>query len=244
MDYFRPSPMERPTPLWPQNDMKTASTPWSSESFTMRKTSMNLPWATPSTMGKSPTSTSPWVVGFIKRPSGYGSMTMAPSQAISAPRAPTSSLISLTSTLPPTTASTPPSLLYLHGSDTYSRDLEATSTSSKPLWPRLMTGAWHKRSRGTERSTTTSHILWSKSKSISRTLRWRRPTLHHVSLASCLPKLQSVLKCFVTCRGKWQRCVQGGRVRMENRPPMYEDIHCKEEGDDTGLGAASELAPM
>jgi hypothetical protein len=26
--------------------------------------------------------------------------------------------------------------------------------------------------------------------------------------------------------------------------PMYADVHCKVGGDDTGLGAASVLAPM
>jgi hypothetical protein len=31
---------------------------------------------------------------------------------------------------------------------------------------------------------------------------------------------------------------------MESKPPMYEDVHCKERGDDTGLGAALELAPL
>jgi hypothetical protein len=31
---------------------------------------------------------------------------------------------------------------------------------------------------------------------------------------------------------------------MGSRPHMYEDIHCKERGDDTGLGAVLELAPL
>jgi hypothetical protein len=29
---------------------------------------------------------------------------------------------------------------------------------------------------------------------------------------------------------------------MGSKLPMYEDIHCRERGDDTGLGAALELA--
>jgi hypothetical protein len=31
---------------------------------------------------------------------------------------------------------------------------------------------------------------------------------------------------------------------MKSRLPMYEDVHCRKGGDDTGLGAALDLAPM
>jgi hypothetical protein len=31
---------------------------------------------------------------------------------------------------------------------------------------------------------------------------------------------------------------------MESKLRMYEDVHCKERGDDTSLGAALELAPL
>jgi Chromo (CHRromatin Organisation MOdifier) domain len=91
MACFKPSPIERLTLLYLQNDTKTGSTVRSNESSTLKALSMSHPQATSSTMGRSLTSTSPLVVGSIRKQNGSGSMTMAPSPATSALRAPMSS---------------------------------------------------------------------------------------------------------------------------------------------------------
>jgi hypothetical protein len=155
-----------------------------------------------STTGRCLTSISLSAVGYIRRPSGSTSTMMAQSQAISAPRALTSSHTSSTSTSLLTTASIHPSQHYPHGSAICSPGQEATSTSFRTWWPRLMIGARQGRSHTTDRSTTTSPDLWSRSRSISGTSRQHELTLHRVSPASCLPMLQSMLRCFVTCQGR------------------------------------------
>jgi hypothetical protein len=171
-------------------------------SSTTRRLSMNHPQAMSLMIDKSPTSTSPLVVGYTRRQNGSNLMTMAPSLVTSVPKAQTNSPTSSTSMLPPTTASIHLSPLYLGGFATYSPDQEATSTFSKPLWPRLTTGAWQGKSRGTGKSTTTLPTLQSRSRSISRTLRQHGPNLHRVSPASCSPRLQSMLRHFIMCRGR------------------------------------------
>jgi hypothetical protein len=202
MGCYRPLPTVRLTPPYPQSGTKITSAPWNSESFTMRILSTSHPRATLSTMGKYLASTSPLVVDYTKRRSGSISMTMALSQAISAPKAPMSSLILSTSTSPLTTALTHPLQHYLCGSAICSPGQEATSTSSKIRWPRLTIGAWQERSHVTSRLMMTSPTSRSRSRSTNGTSTQHELILRHVSLASCLPVPQSMLKCFITCRGR------------------------------------------
>jgi hypothetical protein len=162
----------------------------------MRQHSTSHPWAMFSTMERCLTSISLSAVGYTRRPNGSTSMKMAWSQAISAPRALTSSHTLLTSTSLPTTVSTHPSRHYLHGSTTCSPDPEVTSTSFRAQWPRLMIGAWRGRSCATNRSTTILPISQSRLRSTSRTLKQHKLTLHHVSPALCLPALQNTSKHF------------------------------------------------
>jgi hypothetical protein len=108
MAFCKPSPIERPAPAYPTSNMKTDSTTLNSESSTTRTPSMSPQLAICSTTAKSPTSTSQWVMGFIKRPSGFASMTTGWCQAITAPRGPMSSPTSSIFTPRPTIVSTPP----------------------------------------------------------------------------------------------------------------------------------------
>jgi hypothetical protein len=52
---------------------------------------------------------------------------------------------------------------------------------------------------------------------------------------------QDALQCAAEDDSSMIRVEKG---HMESRLPMYGDIHCKERGDDTGLGAVLELVPL
>jgi hypothetical protein len=139
-------------------------------------------------MDKSATFTSQWVTDCIKRQNGFTSTMTVWFQGTLRNKAQTNNHTSSTCMPPPTTVSTCPLSPYLHGSGTCSLVPAGTSTSSKPLWLTLTTGAWHEKSRGTGKSMSMSPISQSRSRSTNRTLRQCRPTLCHVSPALCSPK--------------------------------------------------------
>jgi hypothetical protein len=141
MDSSRPSPTERLTPPSLQNGMKITSTPLSSESCTTRIPSTSHLWAMSSTTGRSATSTSLSVVGYIRKPSGSISMTMGQYPGITQPRDRMSNHTSLTYMWPLITASTCLLNSYLCGSATCSLGPEVTFKSSNKLSPTLTTGA-------------------------------------------------------------------------------------------------------
>jgi hypothetical protein len=82
MDYCRPSPIVRLTPPSPPKPTKTDSMGMNNTSSITKGPSMSCLRASPSTTDRLLTSTSLLVMGSIKRPSGYTSMMMEPSQCI------------------------------------------------------------------------------------------------------------------------------------------------------------------
>jgi hypothetical protein len=189
----------------PRRPTRIASITWSSAFSTMRIPSTMHPRASCSTTGKSVTSTSQWATDYIKRQDGSVSTTTAQSLATTRNKGQTNNLTSSTCTPPPTTLSTHPSTPYPPGSDTCLLALAASFKSFKPLWPILMTGAWHRRSHGTERSTMMSPTWRSRSKSTNATLMLHEQVSCCVSPDLCSHALQNMSRLSGTCPGRWGR---------------------------------------
>jgi hypothetical protein len=251
MGYYKPSPTRRQVLAWRPNDMKIVSTTWSSEYSTTRQPSTSRLRASHSTMGRLLTSRSQSARDYIRRQSGYASMTTALSRATTGCKACTTSPTPSTYTLLPTIASAPPLNPYLCGSDTCSPVLGATSKSCRTLWPTPETGVLPERSRDTANSMTTSQLWPSRSKSTNAT--WMLP-MHALDAAnpdSCLRAPQNGSQLCRMCRGKWEpygwaerevpTCL-GASTYVPHHwktSRMYRDVHRRAEGDVTGLGAAT-----
>jgi hypothetical protein len=152
----KPSPVRKPAPASPTGGTKTDSAALSSTSSTTRTLSTRPQLVTPSIMAKSQTSTSQWVMGSIKRPSGFDLMMMGPSQVTTALRGPTSDPTSSTYMQHLTTVSIPPLRHFHPSSDTCLPVLVGTSRSYSKLWLTWMIGAWPARSRVIANLMTTS----------------------------------------------------------------------------------------
>ena len=90
----------------------------------------------------------------------------------------------------------------------------------------------------------TSPTWQSRLKSTSAISMPREQALCCVSPGLCLHAPLSVLRLSAMYLGKWVRYAQGGKGLqvMGYIPLMSKDIHSRERGDDTSLGAALELA--
>jgi hypothetical protein len=157
-----------------------------------------------------------------------------------------SSPTSSTFTPRPTPAPAPPSRPYLCGSNTCLPAPGVISRYFKPRWPTPMTGAWPTKSRATARLMMTSLLWQSNLRGTSMTLMLHGPASCPVSHVLCLLMPRNMSSCSKTWLGSQVLYAQGGReLTGEYGAPMSEDIHCRgRKGDDTGLGAALELAPM
>jgi hypothetical protein len=210
-DYSRPSPTERQAPAWPQRGTRIVSTTWNSKFCTTSKPLTGHPWVTSSTLGRSATSRSRWAMGYTKKPNGYGSMTTAPSPAITVPRGPTNSPTSLTYMPPPTTASTHPSNRFQRGSDICSPVQVVTFKSCRRPWPTLEIGASPEKSLAIASLMTTSWQWPSRLKSTSGIWTLPVPASDHVSPNLCLPGLRRGSPPYKTCQGRLECCAWGGR---------------------------------
>jgi hypothetical protein len=212
--------------------MKTASAPLSSASFTMRTLSTNPRQAIPSIMAKSQTSTSQWATGSIKRPSGFASTTMGPSQATTCLRGPTNSPTSLTCMRCPTTVSTPLSRHSCLGSGTCSLVPVGTSSSCSKLWLTWMTRVWPTRSCATVNLTTMSQPSPSRSSNINTTLTLSEHGLHHVSPTLCSPMPPNGSPRYKTCLGRLGQYVRDERgVVICHAASMFAPHHWRMSRD-------------
>jgi hypothetical protein len=202
MGYYKPSPTERPPPLLQQSGTRIESITLNNASYITKTPSTPLPRATPSTTGRSQTSTSRSAMGFIKRPNGFDSTKMALSQATTQCKDPTNNRISSTYMHRQTSASTPFSKRYQTGSGTCSQDREATFRSYSRLWLTRTIGAWPERSRDTTSSTTTLQPSPSRSNNTNVTSTLPKHGLDLVSHVSCSPVPLNRLPCCKTYLGR------------------------------------------
>jgi hypothetical protein len=222
----KPSLIARPAPAYQISGTKTTSITSNNTSSTTRGHSTSHRWATPSTMAKSPTSTSQWAMGFIKRPSGFISMMMEWCWGITAPRGPTNNPASSIYMPCLTLASTPPSRHFQPGSDICSLAPAGTSRSCSKQWPTPTTGAWPKKSHAITNLTTISQRSPSRLSSISVTSTLYEHGLAHVSPASCSPTPLNGSPHCKMCQGSWEQYILGGRGVVAHRAAcMYIPRH-------------------
>jgi Chromo (CHRromatin Organisation MOdifier) domain len=246
----KPLPIARPALVWPPNATKIAFTTSSRRSSTTKRPSTIYLRGMSSITGRSLTSRSQLAMGFIKRPSGYGSTTTAQSQGTTAHKAPTNNPTRSTFTPRPTSASTRPLNHSRLGSSIYSQDPGATSRYFSKRWLIRTTGALLGRLPGTASSTTTSQRWPSRSRSTSAI--WTPHVLASAAArpASCSRAPPNDSPPCKTYRGRSGPYAQDGR-----RPPichgestsvphhwrtsrMSADVHHRVEGDVTGLRVA------
>jgi RNase H-like domain found in reverse transcriptase/Integrase zinc binding domain/Chromo (CHRromatin Organisation MOdifier) domain len=218
MGFSRPSPIERRAPAWLPNTTKTASTTWNRRYSIMSRPSTSHLKATRPMMGRSLTSTSRSVEGYIKRPNGFGLTMTVQYQGITVLRGPMSDPMSSTYTPPLTIASTPPSNHSQRGSDICSPAQAGTSRFSRRPWPIPEIGVTPKKSPATACSTTKSQPWRSRSRSTNVTWMQPTPALGHVSPVLCSHGPQRGLPPCKIYRGRLGPYAQDGR-----RPPACRE---------------------
>jgi Chromo (CHRromatin Organisation MOdifier) domain len=214
-DSSKPSPTERRAPAWLPNATKTTCTTWSRRYSITSKLSTSHLKATSSTMGRLLTSTSRSAEDCIKRPNGFGSMTMVQCRGTTAPKVPMSDPMSSTCMPPRIIASTPHSNHSQRGSATCSLAQAGTSRFSKKLWPILETGVMPERMPATTCWTMRSQLWRSRSRNTNVTRTQLAPALGHVSPVLCLHGPQRGLP---PCKTYQRRL--GPYARDGRRPPI------------------------